>query len=44
VPKGTRDRFWDITEGQTEDADIQWKVHRPMAMAVQARSALRRKR
>jgi hypothetical protein len=32
VPKGTRDHFWDITEGQIEGSDIQWKVHRPVAM------------
>lgn len=39
VPKGVRDKFWDITEGQKGRGaptpgldDVRWTVHRPMAM------------
>lgn len=31
VPKGVRDKFFEMTEGATED-DKKWTVHRPMAM------------
>lgn len=30
VPRGVRDRFWEITEGAKSDEDISWKVHRPI--------------
>lgn len=31
VPRGARDQFYEITQGQGEGADQQWTVHRPMA-------------
>jgi hypothetical protein len=31
VPKGVRDKFYDMTEG-AGDGDRKWTVHRPMAM------------
>jgi hypothetical protein len=32
VPKGTRDRFFEITQGSRSDDEHRWTVHRPMAM------------
>jgi hypothetical protein len=31
VPKGVRDKFYDMTEGSEDDDTIKWTVHRPMA-------------
>ena len=31
VPKGVRDKFYDMTEGSEHDDTINWTVHRPMA-------------